>query len=63
MFCKVCGVRPFGQGYVEQLGGAFVSIQIATLALDDDARARLPIKFQDGRNDNWWNEPKVKSFL
>jgi hypothetical protein len=27
-FCSTCGVRTFGQGYVEQIGGAFVSIQL-----------------------------------
>jgi hypothetical protein len=63
LFCKTCGVRTFDRGYLEQLGGAFVSIQVASLTMDDDARASLPIAYQDGRNDNWWNEPKVKSYL
>jgi hypothetical protein len=58
LFCKQCGVRPFGRGYVEQMGGAFVSINVATL---DDATAQeliaAPLKYADGLHDNWWNAP------
>ncbi|MBL7439419.1 GFA family protein, partial [Escherichia coli] len=32
-FCKTCGIAPFGDGYVEEIGGAFVSVQV--LCLDD----------------------------
>lgn len=31
-FCKTCGIAAFGEGYVEQIGGAFVSINVACLA-------------------------------
>jgi hypothetical protein len=58
LFCKTCGVRPFGRGYVEQIGGAFVSIQVATL--DDATPAELvaaPVKYSNGRDNAWWNEP------
>lgn len=63
-FCKNCGVATHGHGYVEQIGGAFVSINVATL--DDvtpEEFASLPIKYQDGRHNNWMSEPKVKSYL
>src|SRR5688572_26015964 len=30
-FCKTCGMHAYGDGYVEQIGGAFVSVQIACL--------------------------------
>ena len=57
-FCKHCGVRPFGRGYVEQIGGAYVSVQVATL---DDADAQdlidAPVHYSDGRNNAWWNPP------
>jgi hypothetical protein len=63
-FCKTCGITVYGEGSLEQLGGDFVSIQISTL--DDVAPEELaaaPVQYQDGRHDNWWNEPAVKSYL
>jgi hypothetical protein len=63
LFCKTCGVRSFGRGYVEQIGGAFVSIQVACLDMSDDERASLPVTYQDGRDNNWWNAPKITSYL
>ena len=63
-FCATCGVTVYGEGHLEQLGGDFVSLAVATL--DDvtpEELAATPILFQDGRDDNWWNEPKVKSYL
>jgi len=57
-FCKHCGVRPFGRGYVEQIGGDYVSVQLATL---DDADPQelidAPVHYSDGRNNAWWNPP------
>src|SRR5690348_12548797 len=50
-FCKVCGVQVFGRGYLEILGGHFVSINVATL--DDIDTWKLPIKHWDGRHNNW----------
>lgn len=58
LFCRHCGVRPFGRGYVEQIGGDYVSIQLA--ALDNIDPAELidaPIQYFDGRNDSWWTSP------
>lgn len=58
LFCKHCGVRPFGRGYIEQIGGDYVSIQVGTL--DDASPAELlqtPVKFFNGRDNSWWTEP------
>ena len=63
-FCRTCGVPAFGDGYVEAIGGAYVSINIA--CLDDIAPeelAALPVRYADGRHDAWWNEPEVTSYL
>jgi len=56
-FCRTCGVATFGHGFIEEVGGAFYSVSLATL---DDAECELaeaPIKYMDGRNNNWWNAP------
>lgn len=63
-FCKTCGLAPFGEGYVEAIGGAFVSINVA--CLDDitpEELAKVPVQYMDGRHDNWFNPPKVTSYL
>jgi hypothetical protein len=58
LFCKTCGVRPFGRGYIEQIGGDYVSVQVA--CLDNAEPAELieaPVHVSDGRNNAWWNSP------
>ena len=58
LFCKHCGVRAFGRGHVEALGGDFYAINVA--CLDDVDAAELvaaPIRFTDGRHNNWRAEP------
>ncbi|MGE0045620.1 MAG: GFA family protein [Hyphomonadaceae bacterium] len=62
-FCRVCGVRPFMVGHLEQLGGDFASVQVATLDLSPKEFAALPITCADGRNDNWWNAPALTNYL
>jgi len=58
LFCKHCGVRPFGRGYVEQMGGDFVSVNLAALGnVDPVELIDAPIKYSDGRNNSWWNTP------
>lgn len=59
MFCRHCGVSPFGHGHVEEIGGDFVSIAVMTL--DDATPDELlsgPIMYMDGRHDNWFNAPE-----
>lgn len=58
LFCKHCGVRPFGRGHLEVLGGDFYSVNLASL--DDVAVAELvsaPVHYADGRNNNWQSPP------
>lgn len=50
-FCKTCGVTCFCRGYLEQLGGEYVSINLN--ALDDIDPAEVKVGHWDGRHDNW----------
>lgn len=56
--CSRCGVRTFSRGCVEEIGGDYVSVQVASL--DDLDLADLlssPVRYADGRNNNWWAPP------
>jgi len=58
LFCKICGVRPFGRGYVEEIGGHYVSVKIN--CLDNAPPEELiaaPVQYFDGLHNNWWNTP------
>jgi hypothetical protein len=58
LFCKHCGVRTHGYGYIEQIGGDYVSIQLCTL--DDatpDELIAAPVTYANGRDDSWWTQP------
>lgn len=63
-FCRNCGCAAFGDGYVEQTGGHFVTIAIA--CLDDvsaQEMAELPVRYSNGRDNLWWETPKATSYL
>lgn len=63
-FCKTCGVSAFGNGYVEAIGGEYVSINVACLDdIEHSELADLPITYFDGRNNAWWNTPDVTKHL
>lgn len=58
LFCKHCGMKPFGRGHLDVLGGDYVSINLA--CLDDLAPADLvaaPVRYFDGRNNAWQSAP------
>ncbi len=58
LFCRHCGVRSFERGHLEQIGGDYVSIRLAALDdVDPKELAEAPVKYADGRNNNWWNPP------
>jgi hypothetical protein len=63
-FCRHCGVHAFGRGYVEELGGAYYSVNVA--CLDDITAAMLaglPVQYFNGRDNDWFNVPKETRHL
>src|SRR5690606_32088682 len=50
-FCRTCGIHCFGRGVLEQVGGAYVSVNLNTL--DDIDPGRISVAHWDGRHDNW----------
>ncbi|EGG15422.1 hypothetical protein DFA_10257 [Cavenderia fasciculata] len=48
-FCKTCGVHPFGEGFIEQIGGAYVGIAIN--CLDDVTEEQKDSMFVSYCND------------
>jgi hypothetical protein len=58
LFCRTCGVRPFGQGHLAVLGGDFYSVNLACLdGVKDAELAEMPVRYADGRNNAWQNPP------
>ena len=58
LFCRTCGVRSFERGFIEQIGGDYVSIKVASL--DDVTPQELidsPVKHANGRDNSWWTPP------
>jgi hypothetical protein len=64
LFCRNCGVRPFGRGYVEQIGGDYVSINLACLDnASDEELSEAPVRFMNGRDNDWFNAPPETRYL
>jgi len=58
LFCRHCGLRPFTRGHVPEIGGDFVSINIACLDNVPDAElAALPVRYSNGRDNDWMHTP------
>ena len=58
LFCRRCGVRSFARGHLEAIGGDYVAVQVASL--DNVAAQELisaPIRYADGRHDQWGAAP------
>ena len=54
----------FGHGYVEEIGGAYYSVSIASIDdLTPAEMAALPVQYMDGAGNNWWNPPEVTAHM
>jgi hypothetical protein len=62
-FCKTCGVRPYGVGNNPE-SGEVIGVNIGCLEdASPEELAAAPIRYCDGRNDNWPNEPVIRQYL
>jgi hypothetical protein len=58
IFCRHCGVRSFGRGFVKEIGGDYVSVQLASLDnMEPQELVAAPVRFADGRNNDWGAAP------
>jgi hypothetical protein len=58
VFCKHCGIRVYTYGHVDAIGGDYVSVALSSL--DDLPPAELaaaPVRYMNGREDDWFHEP------
>jgi len=64
LFCKHCGCAPFGKGHIPAIGGDFVGVSLASLDdIETTELAAAPVRYLDGRANNWFEEPTDKAIL
>lgn len=58
LFCRHCGVHPFGRGHLDVLGGDFLSINLACLDdVEPQALIAAPLRYSNGRDNHWMHPP------
>ena len=58
LFCRHCGVRAFEKGYLDVLGGEYYTVNLACLdGVDPQELAATPVRYRDGRDNNWMAPP------
>jgi hypothetical protein len=62
-FCKKCGVRAFGWGEAEHMGGKFYFVSVASLDLTEDELAAIPIRYADGKRGRYDQAPPHTSWM
>jgi hypothetical protein len=62
-FCRQCGVKAFGRGHLEDLG-EFYAINVACLDNATPAElAEAPVRYEDGKHNNWESPPEETRHL
>jgi hypothetical protein len=64
LFCKHCGIHPFGWADSPDLGGKAYAVNVMCLDNVDPAElVKAPVSYFDGRNDNWKSPPAETRYL
>lgn len=64
LFCSHCGIKTFGRGHLEALGGDIYAVNVACLDnVPAEELGRAPVQFEDGRHDNWAHPPAETRYL
>jgi len=64
LFCKRCGVKTFGRGHLDALGGEFHAVNVSCLdGLTPEQLANIPVKFEDGRSGHYDVVPPYTNYL
>jgi len=59
-----CGVKTFGRGEMEELGGRFYAVNVACLEdAADEELALAPVAYENGRSDGWDQAPAETRYL
>jgi hypothetical protein len=53
LFCKTCGVRSFAHGDAPWMGGAYYSVHVNCLDLQEGELEGVVVRHFDGRHDSW----------
>ena len=63
-FCKRCGVRTHELGSADYMGGDFVGVFVSTLDnVEPEELVAAPVRYSDGRNNNWGSPPSFTDHL
>jgi hypothetical protein len=64
LFCSRCGVKTFGRGHLDMLGGEFHAVNVTCLDdLTAEQLSQLPVKYEDGRHEHWERAPAQARYL
>jgi hypothetical protein len=64
-FCRGCGVTAYRKvEAAEWNDGAYYSVNVSALDdLEPSVLLEAPVRYCNGRDDDWWHEPSIKAHL
>lgn len=63
-FCNNCGTHAFGIGNIPEIGGAYVSVNVACLNnVDFSEVLKNKVTYFNGKDDDWFNVPAFTNHL